>query len=62
MGKIGSKMGERNISIKNIKMFHSAEDKLSIELLIRLPADTKIDSVLRELAKIEGVYNVYVDM
>ncbi len=62
LGKIGSKMGERNISIKNIKMFHSAEDKLSIELLIRLPADTKIDSVLRELAKIEGVYNVYVDM
>ncbi len=61
LGKIGSKIGERNVSIKNIKMFHSEENKLSVELLVRLPVDTKIDSVLRELTKIEGVYDAYIE-
>jgi hypothetical protein len=59
--KIGSKLGEKNINIKNIKMFHLEGNKISVELLLRIPADCKVDEILNELLAIDGIYDVDVE-
>jgi putative Mg2+ transporter-C (MgtC) family protein len=61
LGKIGSKLGEKNINIKNIKMFHLEGNKISVELLLRIPADCKVDEILNELLAIDGIYDVDVE-
>ncbi|MGB9839763.1 MgtC/SapB family protein [Thermovenabulum sp.] len=55
LGKIGTVLGEYGISIRNIKMENLDEDRVNINLTVRLPANVKIEDVIMKLSAIEGV-------
>lgn len=55
LGKIGTVLGEYGISIRNIKMENLDEDRVNINLTVRLPANVKIEDVIMKLSAIEGI-------
>jgi putative Mg2+ transporter-C (MgtC) family protein len=55
LGKIGLALGELNVGIKNIKMDHLSDHKISLEILIRVPSNLAIENIINKLLMLEGV-------
>jgi putative Mg2+ transporter-C (MgtC) family protein len=58
LGKIGSALGSRGISIKNIHMVEIDDGTVEINLLLKLPDRTGGEEVLQLIAGIEGVKQI----
>lgn len=58
LGKIGTALGEMAVNIKNIRMFREEEDLISLELLVRVPANVDFSEVVNKLAEVEGVLDI----
>lgn len=61
LGKIGSKLGEMGISIRNLKMEHTDNKRISLTLFLRVPSNIKVETVVNSLLPIEGIYNINTD-
>ncbi|NLZ52204.1 MAG: MgtC/SapB family protein [Thermoanaerobacteraceae bacterium] len=58
LGKVGSSLGEMNISIKDVKMENIEEGKLLITLMIQKINSLQFEEIKRKLQQIEGIYNI----
>lgn len=58
LGKIGSSLGDMNISIKNIKMEEVNEGKLLITVMTQKMNRFQLEEMQRTLLQLEGVYDV----
>jgi len=58
IGKIGSALGELNVSIRNIKMKNLEDDLLMITLLLRIGPSVKIDDIVMRLSQLDEVYGI----
>lgn len=59
VGVIGSILGEMGVLIKNIDLNRlDAEDQLEIELLLQLPPEIYIESVLDRLSRVNGLHHI----
>ncbi len=61
LGAIGSLLGQRNISIRNVRLERQQDDlNVHIRMFIKLPADVDCSALTAALASIEGVCAVSV--
>ena len=58
LGKVGSFLGEMNISIKDVKMENIEEDKLLITLMIQKINGLEFEEVKHKLKQIDGIYDI----
>ena len=58
LGKVGSSLGEMNISIKDVKMENIEEGKLLITLMIQKINSLQFEEIKRKLQQIEGIYDI----
>lgn len=58
LGRVGSCLGEMNISIKNIKMETIEENKLQITLMIPKINKLEFEEIKQKLKEIDGVYDI----
>ncbi|HHX24149.1 MAG TPA: MgtC/SapB family protein [Thermoanaerobacterales bacterium] len=62
LGKIGSSLGDMNISIKNIKMEEVNEGKLLITVMTQKMNRFQLEEMQRTLLQLEGVYDVRTEL
>jgi putative Mg2+ transporter-C (MgtC) family protein len=58
LGKVGSSLGEMNISIKDVKMENIEEEKLLITLMIQKINSLEFEEIKQKLKEIDGVYDI----
>jgi putative Mg2+ transporter-C (MgtC) family protein len=58
LGKVGSSLGEMNISIKDVKMENIEEEKLLITLMIQKINSLEFEEMKQKLKEINGVYEI----
>jgi putative Mg2+ transporter-C (MgtC) family protein len=58
LGKVGSSLGEMNISIKNVTMENIEEDKLMITLMIQKINELEFAEIKHKLKQIDGIYDI----
>jgi len=62
LGKVGSCLGEMNISIKDVKLEDIEEGKLLIELMIQRINDFNLAEIKRRLREIDGIYDIKTEV
>lgn len=58
IGKIGSMLGEMEISIDNIEMYDSEEEQVTIYLTVKLKNIIRIEKIIDSLMSIQGVARI----
>ena len=58
LGKIGSALGQRCVSIKNIRMIELDEFTVEIILLLKLPGQMRLEEVFHILNEVEGIKQI----
>jgi putative Mg2+ transporter-C (MgtC) family protein len=58
LGKVGSCLGEMNISIKDVKIENIEEGKLLITLMIQKISNLDFAEIKRKLQEIDGIYDI----
>jgi putative Mg2+ transporter-C (MgtC) family protein len=58
VGKIGSMLGDMGVLIKNISLTRLEESQLEIELLLNLPPEISIETVIRNLSVSQGIQSI----
>ncbi|WP_066503905.1 MgtC/SapB family protein [Abyssisolibacter fermentans] len=61
IGKIGTVLGNLNISIDNISMEESSKNHLSLELTITNPLKIPNNTIVKNLAQIEGIQSIEIN-
>lgn len=60
LGTIGSCLGERNVSIRNVRLERDREEKVHIRMFVKLPVDLDRSELVAALVSLEGVSSVTV--
>jgi putative Mg2+ transporter-C (MgtC) family protein len=58
LGKVGSSLGDMDISIKDVKMENIEEGKLLITLMIQKINNLEFEEIKRKLRQIDGIYDI----
>ena len=58
LGKIGSCLGEMNISIRDVKMENMEEGKLLITLMVRKINNLEYEELKQKLLQMDGIYDI----
>jgi len=58
VGKIGSMLGDMGVLIKNISLSRLEDSQLEIELLLNLPPEISIETVIRNLSTSQGIQSI----
>ena len=58
LGKVGSSLGEMNISIKDVKMENIEDGKLMITLMIQKINGLEFEEIKQKLKQIDGIYDI----
>lgn len=58
VGKIGSMLGDMGVLIKNISLSRLEDSQLEIELLLNLPPEIPIETVIRNLSTSYGIQSI----
>jgi len=58
IGKIGSCLGELNVSIGNIKMESMDDGKVLVTIKVRIPSGLKPNDIITRLMQIDGIHDI----
>jgi len=62
LGKVGSCLGEMNISIKDLKMENIEEGKLLIKIMVKRVNDFSLAEIKRKLQEMDGIYDITTEI
>ncbi|NPV92009.1 MAG: methyltransferase [Firmicutes bacterium] len=58
IGRVGTALGDIGVHIKNLTLSHPEGDQLILDLLLRIPPQTKPQIIADQLCEVEGVFKV----
>lgn len=58
IGRVGTALGDIGVHIKNLTLSHPEGDQLILDLILRIPPQTKPQIIADHLCEVEGVYKV----